>query len=251
MANLCPQCGQPVESTWAACYNCLTNLDGYPLYLSERELAEFYEAICELEFTYNNPENERYFDFFMLFKNLFDAISFYVYGDWPIERVAKFYLFVLTYLQMYKNFIHDDRLYNRLEKTLDTINKKLNEQKAFKSVDAVKAMTTVPRVIEKDKREHSIKSQIWWLGTTINIAFRLELPQTHPLMRGMMDLVALMRKAIYGDKNVDSLREPFKKFKKLWEKASKPYTKGRNIQFTPGLSNMEMCIKKVSEILNI
>lgn len=250
MADTCPNCGQAVESTWTSCYNCLTNLDGYPLYLSEKELAEFYEAICELEFTYKNPENERYFDFFMLFKNLFDVISLHVYGNEPVERIAEFYLFVYTYFQLYGNLINNDQLYNRMESTLRSVNARLKEKNMFKSIDVEKAMTTVPRVVEKDDREKNIKSQIWWLGTTINIAFRTKLSQNHPVMRSMLDLVALMRKATYGDKNIDKLKKSFKKFKKLWKKASKAYTKERSLQITPNLSNIETCIKHVSEILN-
>ena len=172
MVKNCTDCGHPVKDSWTACYHCLANVDGYKLYLSEKDLCEFCEAICELEFTYNNPENEKYFDFFMLFKNLFDAMSFYVYGDGAITRIAEFYLFISPFFQINSKCINSEYLHDRMESVLKCVWTPLKEQGVFDLIDGPKAMVTLPQVNEKEKREQHLKSQIWWLGTTINISLR-------------------------------------------------------------------------------
>jgi hypothetical protein len=227
----------------------LANLDGYPLYLSEKDLAEYCEALCELEITYNNPENKGYFDFFMLYKNLFDAISFYVYGDGPITQIAEFYQFLFIYFSIRGQLINNDRLYRRMDDVLDTVREPLEKQNVFNSIDIMKARLAVPRVSERNKKEQHLKSATWWLGTTINIGLRTDLPKDHPIIRGMFDYVALMRKAVYGKEGIDNLKAPFNEFKKQWKNVSHTYKNKRSFSISPLLSNMESSLERVSKIL--
>jgi hypothetical protein len=118
MTKTCTQCGHPVKDLWTACYHCFTNLDGFKLYLSEKDLVDFCEAICQLELSYDNPENENYFDFFMLFKNLFDALSFYVYQNGPITRIAEFFLYISPFFQINGKCINSELLHDRMKTVL-------------------------------------------------------------------------------------------------------------------------------------
>lgn len=245
MIKKCPQCERPTEELWTTCHYCLANLDGHELFLDEKDLLEFCEALCELEFTFRNPENEAYFDFFMIFKALFDAISFHVYNNGPITQIAEFYMFASAFFQSREKFIHSDLLKERLRSTIKKIWEPLHEQNVFDSIDGVKAMLEPPRIEEKEQCEMHLKSKLWWLGTTLNIGTRIINIKTHPLLRGMYDLLALMRKTVYSPEGVDSLIAPFNELKKRWNKDMKGYEEDHG----PTMENMKILFKEVSNIL--
>jgi hypothetical protein len=129
----------------------------------------------------------------------------------------------------------------------------LKEQGVFDLIDGPKAMFTLPQVIEKEKREQHLKSQIWYIGTSINISLRGAeyngVPESHPLLRGMFDLLAILRRGVYGSKGIDAMKGPFKRFLKDWKKEIQPYKGERSMWSTPLIENMDIASTKISEIL--
>lgn len=247
MGNYCGHCGKMVNKLWSVCHECLANLDGYKLFLEEKDLTEYCEALCELEFSFNKPGNEAYFDFFMLFKSLFDVISYHVYNDGPIIRIAEYYKDIYAFFILGGRRIYDKRLHGRMGYVLQCVKEPLERQGVLKSIDY---LTRATEVVEKEKREQHLKSQLWWLGTTINIRLRGNFAKNDLLTRNMLDLLALVRKGIYGPEDIDNLREPFKEFKREWENVKIYYENIDDLWTTPLLSNMETSLKGITKVLN-
>lgn len=247
--NYCPECGKKISPSWSACHGCLTVLDGYELFFTEKDLAEYCEALCELEFSYDKPGNEAYFDFFMLFKNLFDAIGFHVYNNGPITRIAEYYMFVYAVFQSMGKKIHGESLRERMELVLNKVWEPLQQQGAFDSIDTTRALKTVPQVEEREQREQRLKSQTWGLGTTANMRLRADYPQGDPLTRSMFDLIALLRKATYGPEGAESLKEPLAQFKEECNDVRKSHDAIKDMWTSSFVKNVEEALKKVAEVL--
>jgi hypothetical protein len=259
MTKFCTNCGTPTKEDSRVCSQCGHEIKqkrtkiapiSNTAFFKSRDLLEMCDIICELEHTYNVPENKGYFDLFMLLKNLFDVISFYTYSNGTLSRIAEFFLFVSMFFQV-RISINSERLRDRIDKLLEVVRELLKKQNIFDTIDSVKALTTIPTIEEKDKTEQHMKSVAWRLGSFTNITLRTDISIDHTLVQALIELLDLVRKGIYGPEGMEGIRHAFIKFKNDWEPLSQPYKEVKDFGISPILMDMPYTLGEVSKVLNL
>ncbi len=220
------------------------------VFFEDKDLLEICDIICELEQTYNHPKNVGYFDFFMLMKNLYDAISFYKFKNGPLSRVAEFYLFVLGYFEFKASF-NSERLHDRINRILRVIGGILKKEKILDTIDRLKAMQTLPVVEEKDKTEQHLKSVSWRLAGVTNISLRTDISINHEVIQSQIRLLNITRRGIYGPEGIEGIRRSFIQFKEQMEILSQKYKDVSDFGITPILMDMPYTFGEISKVLNI
>lgn len=221
--------------------------------LNTKDLIEMCDIITELSFTYKEPGNDEYYDFFMLLKNLFDAINLYTYNTFSLVKIGEFYTFIYTFINVKVN-VHEGlssrRLIARIGELMEVIRRALLERNAFEGMERG-AITRVPRIEEKDKTEWDMKQWMFRQGSFTNICLRTQITMDHELIQALLSLLDIMRRGIYGSEGLEGMKKPFTQFRKKWRAIARKYKGIKDFSITPIIMDVPETLSKISQLLDL